>query len=390
MKTYKDNAKWLTWQAPFRVLSISSAYLAPFFLEKGLDLSQIFLLQSIFSLAYVLWELPSGYLADKIGRARSIQISAPIAAAAMVAYGFSGEFWQFVVCELLLALANGLLSGVDTALLTDSLKADKREHEFVRLRQRMEALGYAAVAFGVPVSFLLVQHVGISATLIADGVLIGIGALFGFRLVEAPRVSEDSSTEAVRLSAWHSIKQLSRNVEARWLVALGTSLATATYFAYWLSAPYYTSLGIPVVWFGALLAARSLWKAWLAHRFHGQANMTQKMTGYALTAGLVYAAMATQQIWLLWAVLGHDAVQALHRGPVTHQLNQHMAHEYRATLHSLVNLVQRLTYTVAGPIVGFMADHAGLPTTFAVSGAVCTTVALLAVSRLRRLRTFED
>jgi MFS family permease len=389
MKSYKDNAKWLTWQAPFRVLSISSAFLAPFFLEKGLDLSQIFLLQSVFSLAYVLWELPSGYLADRVGRARSIQISAPIAAAAMVAYGFSGEFWQFVVCELLLAVANGLLSGVDTALLTDSLEAEKREHDFVRLRQRMDALGYAAVAFGVPVSFLLVQHVGIGATLVADGLLIAVGSIFGFRLVEAPRFNGNSSAEAVRLSAWHSIKQLSRNVEARWLVALGTSLAAATYFAYWLSAPYYTSLGIPVVWFGALLAARSLWKAWLAHRFHSHTNMTQKMTGYALTAGLVYAAMATQQVWLLWAVLGHDAVQALHRGPVTHQLNQHMAHEYRATLHSLVNLVQRLTYTVAGPVVGFMADRAGLPTTFAVTGAVCACVALLAVSRLRKLRTFE-
>ena len=385
--SYKHNAKWLLWFAPFRALSISAAYLTPFFLQKGLNLSEILLLQSVFSVAYLLWEIPSGYIADKFGRARSIKISAPIAAAAMILYGLSGNMWQFVLCELALAFANGLISGVDTALLMDSLKAQKREKDFVRIAQRMDALGWLATALGVPVAMLLVHFVSVSATIVADGLLTFVGMFFVFRLREAPRFN--GSQEAVRLSAWHAAKQLGRNVEARWLVVLGVSLSTATYLAYWLSAPYYTELGIPVVWFGALLAARSLWKAWLSHRFHAGKHQERSMLAYAGLAGLVYVAMATEQLWLVWAVLGHDVVQALGSQPVTAQLNKHMHHEFRATMNSLVNLFRRLVYAVAGPAVGFVADKAGLRAAFVVTGAVFASAALLAVSRLHRLRTFQ-
>src|SRR6185369_10632880 len=101
------------------------------------------------------------------------------------------------------------------------------------------------------------------------------------------------------------------------------ALSTATYLAFWLAAPYQTALGIPVVWFGAILAVRSLWKAWLSHKFHQEQHQQRNMFVFAGLAGLVYVAMATQQLWLVWAVLGHDIVQALGGQPVTAQLNKH-------------------------------------------------------------------
>ena len=387
MDRYRENAKWLQWFAPFRALSISAAYLTPFFLQKGMSLSQIFLLQSIFSLAFLLWEIPSGYIADRFGRAFSIKLSAPIAAVSMVLYGLGSHFWQFVLCELALALANGLISGIDTALLLDSLKAEGREKDFVRLSQRMNALGWAATAVGVPIAFLLVKYVSISSTIVADGFLTAIGCLFAFRLVEAPRFN--GSQEAVRLSTWHAMKQLGRNVEARWLVALGASLSAATYLAFWLSAPYYTKLGISTVWFSVILAVRSLWKAWLSHRFHQERHVARNMLAYAWLAVLVYLGMATGQLWLVWVVLGHDTVQALQSQPITAQLNKHMHPEYRATMNSLVNLVQRLLYTVAGPLIGLLADRAGLSAAFVATGVLCGSLAFVALARLQKLKTFQ-
>ncbi|HSX05128.1 MAG TPA: MFS transporter [Candidatus Saccharimonadales bacterium] len=386
MDRYKHNAKWLLYFAPFRVMSVSAAYLTPFFLQHGLSLSQIFLLQSIFSLAYLLWEIPSGYIADRFGRAFSIKLSAPIAAAAMVAYGFSTHFWQFVIWELVLAIANGLISGIDTALLIDSLRAEGREEEFVRLSQRINALGFAAVAAGVPLAVLLVHSAGLGATIVADGLLTGAGAIFAFKLHEAPRFN--GAQEAVRLSAWHAMKRLGRNAEARWLVSLGAALSAATYLAFWLSAPYYTALGIPTIWFSVILALRSLWKAWLSHHFHQAHHLERNMVSYALLAGLVYIAMASRQIWLLWAVLGHDIIQALASQPITAELNKHIAHEFRATLNSLVNLVQRLVFTVAGPLLGLLVDKTSLSIGFVAIGAIASALALIALLRLHRLQTF--
>ncbi len=388
MDRYKANAKWLTYLAPFRVLSISAAYLMPFFLEKGFSLTEVFLLQSVFSLAVLLWEIPSGYVADRFGRAFCIKLGVPLAAVAMLAYGFSDHYWQFVVCELALAIASGLMSGVDTALLIDSLKADGRENEYVKSSQRINAFGFAATALGVPLAFVLVKYIGVSATLIADGVLTAIGCVFAFRLTEAPRFN--GSQEAIRLSAWHATRELARNVEARWLVVLGSVLTVSTYLAFWLSAPYYESLGIPVMFFGVILAVRSLWKAGLSHWFHQERHLERNMLGYAGLAGLVYLAMATKQLWLLVAVLGHDVVQALHSQPITGKLNSHIAQDFRATLNSTVNLVQRMVYMVAGPLVGLLVDKAGIQVGFVVTGLTCSAIALAALARLHRLGTFRE
>jgi len=387
MDRYKQNIKWLTYLSPFRTLSISAAYLTPFFLQYGLSLSQVFLLQSIFSVAFLLWEIPSGLIADRFGRAFSIKLSTPFAVVSMVAYGFSTQFWQFVVWELVLALANGLISGIDTALLLDSLKAEGREHEFVRVSQRINAFGYAATALGVPIAILLVHFVNLSSTLVADGLLTGVGAIFAFKLAEVPR--SNGGQEAVRLSAWHAMKQLGSNVEARWLVLLGAVLSTSTYLAFWLSAPYYTHLGIPAVWFSVILAVRSLWKAWLSHRFDQKQHVGRNMIAYASLAGLVYLGMATDQLWLVWVVLGHDAVQALQAQPITAQLNRHMSHEYRATMNSLVNLVQRLIYSLVGPLLGLFVDKTSLSAGFAVAGVMCSTAAFVALARLHRFKTFQ-
>jgi MFS family permease len=388
MERYKENAQWLLLLAPFRALSISAAYLTPFFLQNGLNLSQVFLLQSIFSVAFLLWELPSGYIADKFGRAFSIKISAPVAAVSMIAYGFSHQFWQFVVCELILALANGLISGIDTALLLDSLKAQQREKEFVKISQRINAFGFAATAFGVPVAIVLVKYVSISSTLVADGLLTGVGAFFALKLTEAPRYN--GSQEAIRLSAWHAMRQLVSNVEARWLILLGAVLNAATYLAFWLTASYYTKLGIPVIWFSAILAVRSLWKAWLSRRFTQERHIERNMAVYVSLAGLSYLLMATGQIWLIWAVLGHDIVQALQVQPITAQLNKHMDHEFRATLNSLVNLVQRLLYSSTGPLLGLLVDRTNLATGFVVTGVLASSVASIALLRLHQLRTFQE
>ena len=388
MDQYKDNAKWLMWLAPFKNLSISAAYLTPFFLQNGLNLSQVFLLQSVFSLAFLLWEIPSGRIADRYGRAFSIKLSAPIAAFAMIAYGFSSTFWEFVIWELVLAIANGLISGIDTALLIDTLKAEGKESEFVRLSQRINAIGFASTAFGVPIAILLVRFVNIRSTLIVDGLLTAVCIWVSLHFVEPPRFN--GGQEDKRKSTWHATKELGKIAEVRWMIVLGSALSTATYLGFWLSAPYYESLGIPVVLFSAILAVRSLWKAWLSHHFKQEQHIERNMYFYALLAGATYIAMASGQLWLIALVLGHDIVQALQSQPLTNRLNEHINPDHRATMNSVANLIQRLVFTIAGPLVGLLIDREGLHAGFIVTGLACSSCAFVAITRLHSLKTFQE
>jgi MFS family permease len=387
MERYTRNHIWLRRFAPFRVMAVSSAYVAPFFIENGLSQTEIFLLQSIFSAAYLLWEFPSGIVADRIGAARSIKISAPISAIGFIAYGLSDSFWQFVVWELVLAVSGGLISGADRSLAYASLKAAGREDDFTREWQRISSRGFLGVALGLPVAMWLVHNFGLGATLVVDGVLTGIGAIFVAQLVEPP-LAESHRQETIK-ATWRSLRLLVSRAEVRWLVILTTALNTITYMGSWLSAPFFLSFGLPLVALAVINAGRSLWMAAWSHYFHvAPRHVGRALWAYTALALVGSAAMAGGSVFFGLLLLAHNTVRALQTSPIMAKLNGHMQDANRASMNSAVNLVERLAYTIVGPIVGFTVDVGGLGTGMIGVGAVGCGLAAIALLRLHRLGTF--
>ncbi len=383
-RQYTNNIRWLTWLAPFKDLPISTAFVVPFFLSADLSQAEIFLLQSIFSIVFLLWNIPSGYLSDRYGRAFAIKVGAPIAAIAMTAYGFGDHFWQFALCEVGLAIGEGLISGADQALLIDSLALAKKKCDYVKISQRINSITFAATALSVPIAILLVAKVSLGATLIADGLLLFIAAIIAWRLVDLP--AEENSLEKAEFSAWRALLAFLSQTKVRWLLILTIALSSGPYLAFWLTAPYYTSLGIPLVTFSVLLAVRSAWKAWISHHYHEHSHTRRAALVYAGTVGIAFFGMAAQQIWLIWVVLGHDVVESLQGPPIIERINQYVAQQYRATLNSVVGISQRLVYMVIGPLLGWTVDKAGLQNGLLIAGVACSAVSFLAIGRLIRLR----
>src|SRR5690606_36384991 len=103
--------------------------LVPLFQSKGLSLSEIFYLQAIYAAVIVLFEAPSGYMADRFGR-RIVMIVGGIANA--IAYfwlNFSDSFAGLILFEAAMGLAMSMMSGTDLAMLYDSAKALSESEE---------------------------------------------------------------------------------------------------------------------------------------------------------------------------------------------------------------------------------------------------------------------
>ncbi len=97
-----------------------------FLVSKGLSLLEINFLNCAFMLANFIFEIPTGAIADFLGRKKSVIIGLWIYSLSFFIYFFSDNFWQFLLAEIIGALAFSCISGALEALVVDSLK----HHEY--------------------------------------------------------------------------------------------------------------------------------------------------------------------------------------------------------------------------------------------------------------------
>jgi hypothetical protein len=89
--------------------------------ERGLSLAQVGLSVTVFSIVTVGLELPTGGLADVVGRRVVLAASAAFTVAALVMTGVSTSFWMFLVSGVLKGVARALSSGPATSWYVDTL-----------------------------------------------------------------------------------------------------------------------------------------------------------------------------------------------------------------------------------------------------------------------------
>ncbi len=124
----------------------------------GLNLAQIGLVEGIYHATSIVFEIPSGAVADLIGRKKSMVLSKVCIAVSCVIMLFSRSFWFFALGFVIQALGNNLNSGSEEALVYDSMKYAGREEEYLRVSGRLNMIievsqGIATVAGGILAEF---------------------------------------------------------------------------------------------------------------------------------------------------------------------------------------------------------------------------------------------
>jgi MFS family permease len=100
----------------------------PYFIDwLRVDYTRMFVLQAWFLFWVFVLEIPTGVVADKFGRKRSVAFGCVLFAADLLFFGLSRNYYLLFAAEFLGAVGMTLISGADQALLYDSLIALKEE-----------------------------------------------------------------------------------------------------------------------------------------------------------------------------------------------------------------------------------------------------------------------
>ncbi|WRZ70122.1 MFS transporter [Streptomyces sp. NBC_01257] len=110
----------------------------------GLSDGQIFGIQSIYYVAFCLFEIPTGLIADRIGTRNCLRAGAVVMTAANLAPVFSASYTGFLLHFLAIAAGRSLTSGAASAYLYDGLRAEKCDEHYLKAEGTARALGLAA------------------------------------------------------------------------------------------------------------------------------------------------------------------------------------------------------------------------------------------------------
>ncbi len=364
-------------------------------MARGLGFSEILLLNTVYNLVAVVFEVPTGALADRLGRRLAMALGALAMAAGAAAYVFAGSFVAFAAAESLFAIGMSLASGSDSAYLFDRLKSEGKSDDYPRAEGTASAYKHlgtvAAFAVGGTLaarSPALPYAITAVVSLLAAGVAL--------RLPEAP------ATRRLDEARWGGfVPHMRDSVRVAWgLPRLRSAIFySALVFvllriSLYLYQPYLRTAGFDLAQTGVVLAA-VYGVAAIASRQVGRDYAVLPsgtlVLGLPLVLGLSYLIMAgTHGAVAAVALLVLQATVNGAYSPVSKSLlNREIADSnLRATMLSVESLVRRLVFALFSGLLGVVIDKGGLPLGLVVCGLVgfCGASVIVVRSRAPRPR----
>jgi MFS family permease len=358
---------------------------SPLYLQsKGLNFVQINSLWGIIVGTMFLTEVPTGIIADRIGRKRSINIAFALQLVGEVIFIFARSYWPFAAAAAVGGLGFAFSSGAAEALVFDSLKIEQREDEMSKAMGFVNAAQRSANLIAFTVGGLLIIDLSqerFVLAIVVTACAVFIGWLISLTLHESRSTAapegQNRSLQLVR----DGMILLRDDKRFRRLVLL--AVATVPFIDYLLNLypPRFVALGVPSIWLGLALAvasALSILGARYAYWVEAQLGARRSFVLVTSLPGVLYLIMAAV-VYPALAVLGFCALYASTslKDPIfSGHLNRHIESKNRATVLSLISMFSGVYVALMGLLIGRIAD-VSLTYAFLFTGIVILTGSLL-------------
>lgn len=358
------DSRGLIWRYyAFRATNSAGFYVpvAILFLEdKGFGLDFVGFAYAVFSFAMVAGEIPSGYLADWLGRRETLALGSGLRAATLGAYPFADSAPAYLALHVVWATGWALRSGISDAWLYEVLEVRFDESEFARIEGRGSTALLATSAAAAVVGGVL-YGVEPGLPFLVNAVLAGLGIpiLFSF-----PRIEADAS-DGDALTVGEAVEMLRLQVERpeiRWLVAYAALFNGLFSVTRVFEQPALEAVGVPAAGLGALYAGFKLVSAgaastagWFEERLGTRRVFALLVPAY----GLAFASIAVAPVLAVPVLFFNRGVRVLTR-PIRNQyLNDRLDDVGRATVLSGASMALSLAGGVAKILGGWLVAGPG-------------------------------
>lgn len=377
----------------------STVYSVFLILQVGLDPLQLVLMGTILEVSYLLFEVPTGIVADTVSRKWSIVIGYVGTGIAFVMLGASDSFGVAALSQVLYGVSATFVSGADVAWLTDEVGEDAARPLYVRSEQFFNGGALVGIAGSVALA-----SIALRLPILVCGLgyaVLGLALAVGMTETRRPtRKAGAKLQHSMRVTLQDAIRQVRAHHVL--LLILATAALHGASTEGWdrlsdlqlLRGIGLPSLGDlePIVWFGILdgvglvlgIAALSFVRRRGHLEGHGLVAKVLALVDVLLIASVVGFAFVGSFWWaaiLFWIVGGLRSL----RGPVfTAWINQGLDPATRATINSMGGQADAVGQAMAGPVVGGVGRAVSVPWALSLAGLLRLPILFLYLRAIQR------
>lgn len=333
-----------------------------------MSLMQIGILEGIYHATSIICEIPSGALADLVGRKKSMILSRICVTISCMIMLFSRSFWLFALSFVIQAWGNNLNSGSEEALVYDSMKCLSEENLYIKINGRINTIieisqAIATVAGGILAEYSYVWCYGAC-------VIISLLALLPVFLMMEPPFLENSVSQE-QSGGWQmvirhfkiSFKILRGDLRILKIIVYFSMVFAAYTLLFFYSQQYYFDFGyskIEISMIFLLAGIVSCLGALLSEKLYRRLGKgISVISAFSIAIALICCGFQKPVISILIFVIAGFFNSALY--PVESEaLNTLIPSEQRATLISVNSMFFSIMMIIMFPVAGALADKWGL------------------------------
>lgn len=386
-RSYKRNIPLMAGVEFLGFLGITSFWIL-FLSQNRMSLLQIGLLESIFHATGIIFEIPSGMLADRFSYKANLYISrlTSILSSILMLTG-QGNFWIYALAMIFNALSYNFDSGTSFALLYDSaVEADLKDC-YLKLSSLISGVSEAAISLGTVLAGLFVH--GYLYVTYYIMIAVSIVVLILILVIKEPDIKRQTDKVVTMKKIILTVKEEMKSSPSlfAWMMIfqfVGTMMCMF-YFYYQKQLPDLAGWQISTVMLiGSILnilavsIASKIGKTWHSFRIF---PVVVSLTGGAY----ILSFLETPFMYIL-VYLATNALYAMYQPIFYNDLQQYLPNSVRATMLSVTSMMFSLSMIIIFPIVGWLIDSFGFNSTFIGLGTVLIVLVLPLIIVLQRIR----
>jgi len=346
-------------------------------LDRGLNLFQITSIESIVIGTVFVMEMPTGILADRIGRKWSITAAIFLMMSAELLFFFARTYPVYILVAILTGTGFAFASGAIEAMVYDSLPQENRENLMKKAMGQINSVARIAFFISPIVGAFIIGDASPERYLwaIAFTVLALFLGLLACLTLEEPASEWDNESTSPLTTFKEGVAELRGHPMLRRLVLLTifttpfTSMLIVT-----LAAPYLDMNGVSPFVVGVTLSIGSLLSAGTqryAYKFEEWLGQERAILFLLLLPAFMYGilALVSGSILPVIVIILMYGTNDMKSPLFSAYQNSMIGSKNRATVLSIINMFLNLFVAIVAPIYAAIGSYS-MPLAFGIMGAV--------------------